>query len=146
MSLINQFKSQSKTVLAAVAISAATIGFAGGMSVAKSVGNTTSQSQATLAQNQDHSILGNQTPPAPNGRLQGMPPGKTGAMRGMPAGQSSNTQCTLPGQATTPPDTTSGATQSNSSSSTSSDEVTALKEKNQEIKSQISGSSSTSNQ
>lgn len=146
MSIINLLKSQSKTVLAAVAITAATVGFAGGMSVAKSVGNATSQSQATLAQNQDHSIVGNQTPPAPNGRLRGMPPGKNGAMRGMPAGQSSNIQGTLPGQATTPPDTTSGATQSNSSSSTSSDEVNALKEKNQEIKAQISGSSVTSNQ
>ncbi|HEM5054344.1 hypothetical protein RFK91_01645 [Streptococcus suis] len=48
------------------------------------------------------------------------------------------------GQGTTPPDATSGATQSNSS--TSSDEVNALKEKNQEIKAQISGDSSSSNQ
>lgn len=69
------------------------------------------------------------------GAPQGMPPGKGGPSQGMP-----------PGQGTTPPDATSGATQSNSSSSTSSDEVNALKEKNQEIKAQISGSSSTSNQ
>ncbi|WP_275426285.1 hypothetical protein [Streptococcus suis] len=33
MSFINQFKSQSKTVLAAVAISAATLGFAGEMKI-----------------------------------------------------------------------------------------------------------------
>lgn len=162
MSLINQFKSQSKTVLAAVAISAATIGFAGGMSISK----LSNQSQASLAQNQTvtnsqanttnemSGMLPGQenntqemTPPYNAGeRPQGMPPGKNGAMRGMPAGQSSNTQGTLPGQGTTPPDATSGATQSNSSSSTSSDEVNALKEKNQEIKAQISGSSSTSNQ
>lgn len=63
-------------------------------------------------------------------------------MQGMPPGQNGNTQGMPPGQGTTPPDATSGATQSN----TSSDEVNALKEKNQEIKSQISGSSSTSNQ
>ncbi|HEM4129324.1 TPA: hypothetical protein U1W61_001030 [Streptococcus suis] len=142
MSIINQLKSQSKTVLAAVAITAATVGFAGGMSVAKSVGNATSQSQATLAQNQDHSIVGNQTPPAPNGRLRGMPPGQNCNTQGLPPGQNGNSQGMPPGQGTTPPDATSGATQSN----TSSDEVNALKEKNKEIKAQISGSSSTSNQ
>ncbi|HFI0354532.1 TPA: hypothetical protein ACGOV8_001788 [Streptococcus suis] len=142
MSIINQLKSQSKTVLAAVAITAATVGFAGGMSVAKSVGNATSQSQATLAQNQEHSILGNQTPPAPNGRLRGMPPGKNGAMRGVPSDHNANTNRMSPNQATIPPDATSGSSQSN----TSSDEVNALKEKNKEIKAQISGSSSTSNQ
>ncbi|HFD0793614.1 hypothetical protein QE612_03945 [Streptococcus suis] len=48
------------------------------------------------------------------------------------------------GQGTTPPDATSGATQSNSS--TSSDEVNALKKRNQENKAQISGDSSSSNQ
>ncbi|HFI2473670.1 TPA: hypothetical protein ACGO11_002058 [Streptococcus suis] len=142
MSIINLLKSQSKTVLAAVAITAATVGFAGGMSVAKSVGNATSQSQATLAQNQDNSIVGNQTPPAPNGRLRGMPPGKNGTMRGVPSDYNANTNRMSPNQATIPPDATSGATQSN----TSSDEVNALKEKNKEIKAQISGSSSTSNQ
>ncbi|NQI70012.1 hypothetical protein HO594_02355 [Streptococcus suis] len=142
MSIINLLKSQSKTVLAAVAITAATVGFAGGMSVAKSVGNATSQSQATLAQNQDHSILGNQTPPAPNGRLRGMPPGKNGAMRGVPSDHNANTNRMSPNQATIPADATSGSSQSN----TSSDEVNALKEKNKEIKAQISGSSVTSNQ
>ncbi|HHT7825781.1 TPA: hypothetical protein ACT2IM_000360 [Streptococcus suis] len=125
MSIINQLKSQSKTVLAAVAITAATVGFAGGMSISKSSTAVSTQSQAALAQNaatngQANSIAGNQMPPASNGGMQGMPPG----------------------QGTTPPDATSGATQSN----TSSDEVNALKEKNQEIKAQISGSSSTSNQ
>ncbi|RRN50169.1 hypothetical protein [Streptococcus suis] len=131
MSIINQLKSQSKTVLAAVAITAATVGFAGGMSISKSSTGVSTQNQASLAQNnsaatngQANSIAGNQMPSASNGGMQGMPPG----------------------QGTTPPDATSGATQSNSSSSTSSDEVNALKEKNQEIKSQISGSSSTSNQ
>ncbi|HFI0562926.1 TPA: hypothetical protein ACGO97_001266 [Streptococcus suis] len=193
MSIINQLKSQSKTVLAAVAISAATLGFAGGMSIPKSSTAVSTQSQATLAQNgatngQANSNAGNQMPPASNGGMQGMPPGqngntqglppgqngysqgmtppdaagettqgmpsgrngemrgmppgKTGEMRGMPPGQNGNSQGMPPGQGTTPPDATSGATQSN----TSSNEVNALKEKNQEIKAQISGSSSTSNQ
>lgn len=185
MSLINQFKSQSKSVLAAVAISAATIGFAGGMSISKSSTAVSTQSQASLAQNNSAATNGQvaasantqgmppgqggapqglppgqngnsqgMTPPdaagetsqgMPSGRkgeMRGMPPGKTGEMRGMPPGQNGNSQGMPPGQGTTPPDATSGATQSN----TSSDEVNALKEKNQEIKSQISGSSSTSNQ
>ncbi|HEL1981388.1 TPA: hypothetical protein TY419_000307 [Streptococcus suis] len=126
MSFINQFKSQSKTVLAAVAISAATLGFAGGMSISKSSTGVSTQSQASLAQNNSAATNGQGAP-------QGMPPGKGGPSQGM-----------LPGQGTTPPDATSGATQSNSS--TSSDEVNALKKKNQEIKAQISGDSSSSNQ
>ncbi|CYU16542.1 hypothetical protein [Streptococcus suis] len=126
MSFINQFKSQSKTVLAAVAMSAATLGFAGGMSISKSSIGVSTQSQASLAQNNSAATNGQGAP-------QGMPPGKGGPSQGMP-----------PGQGTTPPDATSGATQSNSS--TSSDEVNALKKKNQEIKAQISGDSSSSNQ
>ncbi|HEM3702662.1 TPA: hypothetical protein U1D11_001172 [Streptococcus suis] len=160
MSLINQLKSQSKTVLAAVAISAATLGFAGGMSISKTSTAVSTQSQAALAQNA--TTTSGQTsqaapsqgmppgqggemqgmPPGQGGEMQGMPPGQGGEMQGMPPGQNGNTQGMPPGQGTTPPDATSGATQSN----TSSDEVNALKEKNQEIKSQISGSSSTSNQ
>ncbi|HEM5300287.1 TPA: hypothetical protein U1366_000975 [Streptococcus suis] len=124
MSIINQLKSQSKTVLAAVAISAATLGFAGGISISKSSTGVSTQNQASLAQNNSAATNGQGAP-------QGMPPGKGGPSQGMP-----------PGQGTTPPDATSDATQSN----TSSDEVNALKEKNQEIKAQISGSSSTSNQ
>ncbi|HEL1992176.1 TPA: hypothetical protein TY276_001371 [Streptococcus suis] len=171
MSIINQLKSQSKTVLAAVAISAATVGFAGGVSISKSSTAVSTQSQAALAQNgatngQANSIAGNQMPPASNGGMQGMPPGQNGNTQGLPPGQNGNSQGMTPpdatgettqgmpsgrngemrgmppGQGTTPPDATSGATQSN----TSSDEVNALKKKNQEIKSQISGSSSTSNQ
>lgn len=126
MSIINQLKSQSKTVLAAVAISAATVGFAGGISISKSSTGVSTQNQASLAQNNSAATNG-------QGALQGIPPGKGGPSQGMP-----------PGQGTSPHDATSGATQSNSS--TSSDEVNALKEKNQEIKAQISGSSSTSNQ
>lgn len=128
MSIINQLKSQSKTVLAAVAISAATVGFAGGISISKSSTGVSTQNQASLAQNNSAATNGQGAP-------QGMPPGKGGPTQGLP-----------PGQGTTPPDATSGATQSSSSSSTSSDEVNALKKKNQEIKSQISDSSSTSNQ
>ncbi|HEM2804731.1 hypothetical protein ACYKKI_04990 [Streptococcus suis] len=126
MSFINQFKSQSKTVLAAVAISAATLGFAGGMSISKSSTGVSTQSQASLAQNSSAVMNG-------QGARQGMPPGKGGPSQGMP-----------PGQGTPPHDATSGATQSNSS--TSSDEVNALKKKNQEIKAQISEDSSSSNQ
>ncbi|MFI3087333.1 hypothetical protein [Streptococcus sp. 2022WUSS037] len=137
MSFINQFKSQSKTVLAAVAISAATLGFAGGMSISKSSAGVSTQSQATLAQNgsvaKSGQVATQDMPPGQGGAPQGMLPGQGGAPKGMP-----------PGQGTTPPDATSGATQSNSS--TSSDEVNALKERNQEIKDQISGDSSSSNQ
>ncbi|HFI0028890.1 TPA: hypothetical protein ACGOSU_001994 [Streptococcus suis] len=146
MSFINQFRSQSKTVLAAVAISAATLGFAGGMSISKSSTGVSTQNQASLAQNNSAATNGQVAasantqgmPPGQGGAPQGMPPGQGGASQGMPPGQGG------PSQGTTPPDATSGATQSNSS--TSSDEVNALKEKNQEIKAQISGDSSSSNQ
>ncbi|WP_029186692.1 hypothetical protein [Streptococcus suis] len=145
MSLINQLKSQSKTVLAAVAISAATLGFAGGMSISKTSTAVSTQSQAALAQN-GATTSGQTTQAAPS---QGMPHGQGREMRGIPSEQGGEMQGMPPGQngnrqGTTPPDTTSGATQSNSS--TSSDEVNALKEKNQEIKAQISGDSSSSNQ
>ncbi|HEM3568886.1 TPA: hypothetical protein U1B89_000876 [Streptococcus suis] len=153
MSFINQFKSQSKTVLAAVAISAATLGFAGGMSISKSSTGVSTQSQASLAQNNSAATNGQGAPqgmpPGQGGAPQDMPPGQGGAPQGMPPGQSGASQGMPPGQGgpsqgTTPPDATSGATQSNSS--TSSDEVNALKEKNQEIKAHISGDSSSSNQ
>ncbi|NQN53036.1 hypothetical protein HPA15_00735 [Streptococcus suis] len=160
MSLINQLKSQSKTVLAAVAISAATLGFAGGMSISKTSTAVSTQSQAALAQNAT-TTSGQTTqaapskgmPPGQEGEMQGMPPGQGEEMQGMPPGQGGEMQGMPPGrngnsQGMTPPDATSGATQSNSSkntsSNTSSDEVNALKEKNQEIKSQITDSSSTS--
>ncbi|HEM3474255.1 hypothetical protein F6P74_10140 [Streptococcus suis] len=157
MSFINQFKSQSKTVLAAVAISAATLGFAGGMSISKSSTGVSTQSQASLAQNNSAATNGQVAasantqgmPPGQGGAPQDMPPGQGGAPQGMPPGQGGASQGMPPGQGgpsqgTTPPDATSGATQSNSS--TSSDEVNALKEKNQEIKAHISGDSSSSNQ
>ncbi|WP_449456845.1 hypothetical protein [Streptococcus suis] len=179
MSFINQFKSQSKTVLAAVAISAATLGFAGGMSISKSSTGVSTQSQASLAQNNSAATNGQVAasantqgmppgqggapqdmppgqggvpqgmPPGQGGTSQGMPPGQGGAPQDMPPGQGGPSQGMPPGQGgpsqgTTPPDATSGATQSNSS--TSSDEVNALKEKNQEIKAHISGDSSSSNQ
>ncbi|HEM5034464.1 TPA: hypothetical protein U1211_000626 [Streptococcus suis] len=159
MSFINQFKSQSKTVLAAVAISAATLGFAGGMSISKSSTGVSTQSQASLAQNSSAVMNGRGAPqgmppgqggtsqgmpPGQGGAPQGMPPGQGGAPQGMPPGKGGPSQGMPPGQGTTPPDATSGATQSNSS--TSSDEVNALKEKSQEIKAQISGDSSSSNQ
>ncbi|HEL1999664.1 TPA: hypothetical protein U1V47_001147 [Streptococcus suis] len=146
MSFINQFKSQSKTVLAAVVISAATLGFAGGMSISKSSTGVSTQSQASLAQNNSAATNGQV---AASANTQGMPPGQGGAPQDMPPGQGGVPQGMPPGQGgtsqgTTPPDATSGATQSNSS--TSSDEVNALKEKNQEIKAHISGDSSSSNQ
>lgn len=167
MSIINQLKSQSKTVLAAVAISAATIGFVGGMSISKSSTAVSTQSQASLAQNNSATTNGQVAasantqgmPPGQGGAPQDMPPGQGGAPQGMPPGQNGNSQGMIPpdaagqttqgmppGQGTTHPDATSGATQSNSLSSTSSDEVNALKEKNKEIKAQISGSTGTSNQ
>ncbi|HEM4051217.1 TPA: hypothetical protein U1W10_001223 [Streptococcus suis] len=178
MSIINQLKSQSKTVLAAVAISAATIGFAGGMSISKSSTAVSTQSQASLAQNNSAATNGQVAasantqgmPPGQGGAPQDMPPGLGRAPQGMPPGQNGNSQGMTPpdaageatqgmpsgrngemrgmppGQGTTHSDATSGATQSNSSSNTSSDEVNALKEKNKEIKAQISGSTGTSNQ
>ncbi|HEM3562681.1 hypothetical protein [Streptococcus suis] len=153
MSFINQFKSQSKTVLAAVAISAATLGFAGGMSISKSSTGVSTQSRVSLAQNNSAATAASANtqgmPPGQGGAPQDMPPGQGGVPQGMLPGQGGASQGMLPGQGgpsqgTTPPDATSGATQSNSS--TSSDEVNALKEKNQEIKAQISGDSSSSNQ
>ncbi|WP_449452837.1 hypothetical protein [Streptococcus suis] len=174
MSFINQFKSQSKTVLAAVAISAATLGFAGGMSISKSSTGVSTQSQASLAQNNSAATNGQVAasantqgmppgqggapqdmppgqggvpqgmPPGQGGVPQGMPPGQGGAPQDMPPGQGGASQGMPPGQGTTSPNATSGATQSNSS--TSSDEVNTLKEKNQKIKDQISGDSSSSNQ
>ncbi|HEL2418691.1 TPA: hypothetical protein TZW83_000937 [Streptococcus suis] len=153
MSFINQFKSQSKTVLAAVAISAATLGFAGGMSISKSSTGVSTQSRVSLAQNNSAATAASANtqgmPLGQGGAPQDMPPGQGGVPQGMPPGQGGASQGMQPGQGgpsqgTTPPDATSGATQSNSS--TSSDEVNALKEKNQEIKDQISGDSSSSNQ
>ncbi|HEM5452538.1 hypothetical protein HO944_00370 [Streptococcus suis] len=148
MSFINQFKSQSKTVLAAVAISAATLGFAGGMSISKSSAGVSTQSQASLAQNgsvaKSGQVATQGMPPGQGGATQDMSPRQGGNSQGMPPGQGVPTQGMPSGQGTTPPDATSGATQSNSS--TSSDEVNALKEKNQEIKAQISGDSSSYNQ
>ncbi|HEM3614789.1 TPA: hypothetical protein U1C23_001654 [Streptococcus suis] len=152
MSFINQFKSQSKTVLAAVAISAATLGFAGGMSISKSSTGVSTQSQASLAQNNSAATNGQvaasantqDMPPGQGGAPQDMPPGQGGTSQGMLPGQGGASQGMPPGQGTTSPDATSGATQSNSS--TSSDEVNTLKEKNQKIKDQISGDSSSSNQ
>ncbi|HEL9642116.1 hypothetical protein JN538_02530 [Streptococcus suis] len=148
MSFINQFKSQSKTVLAAVAISAATLGFAGGMSISKSSAGVSTQSQASLAQNgsvaKSGQVATQGMPPGQGGATQDMSPRQGGNSQGMPPGQGVPTQGMPSGQGTTPPDATSGATQSNSS--TSSDEVNALKKRNQEIKSQISGDSSSSNQ
>lgn len=148
MSFINQFKSQSKTVLAAVAISAATLGFAGGMSISKSSAGVSTQSQASLAQNgsvaKSGQVATQGMPPGQGGATQDMSPRQGGNTQGMPPGQGGPKQGMPSGQGTTPPDATSGATQSNSS--TSSDEVNALKKRNQEIKAQISGDSSSSNQ
>ncbi|MFI3054041.1 hypothetical protein ODU25_02575 [Streptococcus suis] len=148
MSFINQFKSQSKTVLATVAISAAILGFAGGMSISKSSAGVSTQSQATLAQNgsvaKSGQVANQGMLPGQGGATQDMSPGQGGNSQGMPPGKGGPSQGIPSGQGITPPDATSGATQSNSS--TSSDEVNALKKKNQEIKAQISRDSSSSNQ
>ncbi len=77
------------------------------MSISKSSAGVSIQSQVTLAQNGSVAKSGQVA-------TQGMLPGQGGA-----------TQDISPGQGITPPDATSGATQSNSS--TSSDEVNALK-------------------
>ncbi|WP_244229376.1 hypothetical protein [Streptococcus suis] len=99
MSFINQFKSQSKTVLAAVAISAATLGFAGGMSISKSSAGVSTQSQASLAQNNSAATNGQV---AASANTQGMPPGQGGAPQGMSPGQGGAPQDMPPGQGGVP--------------------------------------------
>lgn len=115
MSIIEKAKAHPKTLLATVAIASLTAGFAGGMGVGKL---STTTAQSALA----NQALQQGTVP-PTGAEQGMmPPDRAG--RGM-----------------TPPDVTSGATESSTTTNpNSSDEVNALKEKNQEIKARIESS------
>ncbi len=141
MSFINKLKEQPKTLLATVAISAATLGFAGGMGISKI---SSSATQASLPQSQF-------VPDGQAGSTKGMPPGRDSNTQGMPPGQAGNTQSMPPGQAgqgVTPPDTSSGASQSapSTNSNSSSDEVNDLKQRNQEIKAQIAGEETTSGQ
>lgn len=111
MSIIEKAKAHPKTLLATVAMASLTVGFTGGLGIGK-VASTTSTSQAALATAPTSYAKPGMTPPDQNGR-------------GM-----------------TPPDVSSGASESttDSSSNSSSDEVNALKQKNQEIKSQIAES------
>lgn len=127
MSMIEKAKAHPKTLLATVAIASLTVGFAGGLGIGK-VASTTSTSQAALATAPTSYAKLGMTPPDQNGRGM-MPPGQNGQL-------GSN------GQGTTPSDVSSGASESttDSSSNSSSDEVNALKQKNQEIKSQIAES------
>lgn len=89
MSLLCKLKEQPLILLATVGITAATLGFAGGMGVGKLSNSTSTQSQSTTVQNQspegfDKSQMSNE-------------PGQGGG-RG--------------GQGMTPPDATIGASQS----------------------------------
>lgn len=137
MSLLSKLKEQPLILLATVGISAATIGFAGGMSINRTTSSVVNQSQATTSENQNGAT--DQAPGSfdPNQMPSGK--GQGGAGQGMPPGRG--------GQGMTPPDATSGASQSDSTTtdenSSSSDEVNALKQRNQEIKSQIESDSSS---
>ena len=121
MSFLSKLKEQPLILLATVGITAATLGFAGGMGVGK-LSNSTSQS-ATV---QNQSPEGFDKSQMPN------EPGQGGG-RG--------------GQGMTPPDATIGASQSDSTTSensSSSDEVNELKKRNEEIKAQIENEESSS--
>ena len=124
MSLLCKLKEQPLILLATVGITAATLGFAGGMGVGKLSNSTSTQSQSTTVQNQ-----------SPEGfdKLQMSNEPGQGDGRG--------------GQGMTPPDATIGASQSDSTTSensSSSDEVNELKKRNEEIKAQIENEESSS--
>lgn len=121
MSLLCKLKEQPLILLATVGITAATLGFAGGMGVGKLSNSTSTQSQSTTVQNQ-----------SPEGFDKSQMP-RQGGGRG--------------GQGMTPPDATIGASQSDSTTSensSSSDEVNELKKRNEEIKAQIKNEESSS--
>ena len=121
MSLLCKLKEQPLILLATVGITAATLGFAGGMGVGNS---TSTQSQSTTVQNQ-----------SPEGFDKSQMPNEPGQGGGRG------------GQGMTPPDATIGASQSDSTTSensSSSDEVNELKKRNEEIKAQIENEESSS--
>ncbi|NQI72061.1 hypothetical protein HO590_02350 [Streptococcus suis] len=121
MSFLNKLKEQPLILIATVGITAATLGFAGGMGVGKLSNSTATQSQSTTVQNQ--------------------PP------EGFDKSQMPNEPRQGGGQGMTPPDATSGASQSDSTTSensSSSDEVNELKKRNEEVKAQIENEESSS--
>ncbi len=124
MSLLCKLKEQPLILLATVGITAATLGFAGGMGVGKLSNSTSTQSQSTTVQNQ-----------SPEGFDKSQMPNELGQGSGRG------------GQGMTPPDAMSGASQSDSTTSensSSSDEVNELKKRNEEIKAQIENEESSS--
>ncbi|MGR4071437.1 hypothetical protein ACTGZD_04570 [Streptococcus parasuis] len=130
MSFLSKLKEQPLILLATVGITAATIGFAGGMGVGKLSNSTSTQSQSTSTQSQSTTVQ-NQSPEGFDKSQIPNEPGQGGG-RG--------------GQGMTPPDATSGASQSDSTTSensSSSDEVNELKKRNEEIKAQIENEDST---
>ena len=120
MPLLCKLKEQPLILLATVGITAATLGFAGGMGV----GKLSNSSQSTTVQNQSPDGFDKSQMPNEHGQ---------GSGRG--------------GQGMTPPDATIGASQSDSTTSensSSSDEVNELKKRNEEIKAQIENEESSS--
>ncbi|HFI0408803.1 TPA: hypothetical protein ACGOX2_000631 [Streptococcus suis] len=121
MSLLCKLKEQPLILLATVGITAASLGFAGGMGVGKLSNSTSTQSQSTTVQNQSSEGFDKSQMP------------RQGGGRG--------------GQGMTPPDATIGASQPDSTTSensSSSDEVNELKKRNEEIKAQIENEESSS--
>lgn len=153
MSLVRTLKEQPKVLLTTVAITAATLGFAGGMSLSKASGMASNQQEASLVTSSSGTAdqAGGQVSQEMKGRFsdqwqreQGMSEdGQMGGGQGMPRGPQRNGQEAggYPGQdeqggrSMTPPDGHTGASQA--TEDTASDEVKDLKERNQEIKSKI---------
>ncbi|NQP32841.1 hypothetical protein HO921_00320 [Streptococcus suis] len=124
MSFLSKLKEQPLILLATVGITAATLGFAGGMGVGKLSNSTSTQSQSTTVQNQP---------------LEGFKKSQMPNEHGQSGGRG--------GQGMIPPDATSGESQSDSTTSensSSSDEVNELKKRNEEIKVQIENGESSS--
>ena len=94
MSLLCKLKEQPLILLATVGITAATLGFAGGMGVGKLSNSTSTQSQSTTVQNQ-----------SPEGFDKSQIPNEPGQGSGRG------------GQGMTPPDAMSGSLQSDSTTS-----------------------------
>lgn len=130
---LEKLKAHPKATLATIAIASLTVGFAGGVGVGKLAATSSQASEVYSPEGTlppgDSTSQGIMHPERRGGRIgRRTPPDQTGNAQGM-----------------TPPDATSDATES-TSSNTSSDEVNALKEKNEEIQSQITSSSSSSDQ
>lgn len=135
MSLFNH-KERPLTLLATVAIVAATLGFAGGLSLNQLTNTASSQSQMS---NQT-----DQVPQEADGFLKEEAPMSPSQRRNREGLSQQEGQ-----QGMLPPDAVSGASQSTSEddqSSSASDEINELKKRNQEIKAQIENDDKSTSQ